>query len=177
MGQAAVQSRSKQCLESGVRLFQQGRRPGEKGQIIRFRAEGQMGAAQGAENAHAAQREIFRLAHRKGVRQLHHHIRAAAQRHFSPGMGGQQRGQAALGEAAADHADHCVRFRPRPGLRQMIGMALMEGIVFRNDPANPHALAPFFIIISEMPGNCKRKNDFTRGPPSAVFAKWFLGGG
>lgn len=93
------------------------------------------------QDAYAAQRKIFRLAHGKSAWQLQHQIRTGLQRRFCAHGGGKQGGHAALGKTAAHDAHNSRVGQLFPNQRKLPRVPPVEGVVFANDaygrPHNP----------------------------------------
>lgn len=93
---------------------------------------------QAVEQRHAPQRKALRVPQRKERGQFKHRIRAAAQRHLRTRPFGNQRRLSPLGKISAHRADNVLAPRQLPDPAQMMRMAVMEGVIFTNNAANPH---------------------------------------
>ena len=112
----------------------------EGGHIAAFAAEAQhLHAAQRIEQRYRAEGESFRRGQRPRRRQLQHQIRPAREGSPGPVRLGQQGGFPPLDKVAAHDGDDMGRAAPAvrgAGALDMMGMAVVKGVVFRDDAGN-----------------------------------------
>ena len=111
-------------------------------------AEAQVGEHTSAQqDVHGALGEALRRAQCIAYRQLQHQVRAAQDGGLCPEMLGQHRGAAPLDKITRHTADRrTVPAQGGLGRCQLVGMALVKGVVFRHNAANPHKNPPKMVV-------------------------------
>ena len=126
-----LQQRHKLRRQQRSRRSQQGLR------IAALAAEAQrLRAAEAVEQLHAAVRKALCRAERIARRQLEHQRRPAANGSLGPCRSRDDSGLAPLDIVPAHHAHRRIARLPQHG--ELMGMAVVEGVVFADDSGDPH---------------------------------------
>ena len=130
--------------------FQRLRRVAQAVSASAFRAEAQqLHTAHRVQQGNARPCEILRPGTVPRCRQLQHKVHAAAQCHFRPRVFFEAGGLAPLHVIPAHHG-HDMRSAHFAGLFDLVGVAAVEGVVFRDDSCNFHVGCLLFGGIRDM---------------------------
>ena len=122
---------------------------GQQCEIAAFASKGDdIHAAERAEQAHSAGGEPFGRSHRVGQGQFEHKVRAAGDRRIGADRFGRARRTPALNKVAAEYG-YNMRRAGRAGRFDLIGVPIVEGIVFSDNARSHHffhTIGPFHSV-------------------------------